>query len=163
MGLAATSLDINLVYLERNERDHGALFLWPTEEREVDVPPSPAARGHDIGVIILLPWAQERNERDHGALFLWPTEEREVDVPPSPAARGHDIGVVILLPWAQTYGTWRTEWEGFHLRRPRVRLLVHARDCLLVYAGDRDRLPNHASSATFPFFLTTRCMYVSID
>ncbi|MQM23368.1 hypothetical protein Taro_056431, partial [Colocasia esculenta] len=38
------------------------------------------------------------------------------------------------------------ESEGFHLRRPRVRLSVH----------DRDRLPDHASSATFPFFLTTR-------
>ncbi|MQM23160.1 hypothetical protein Taro_056223 [Colocasia esculenta] len=32
-------------------------------------------------------------------------------------------------------------------------------DCLPVHAGrpgDRDRLPDHASSATFPFFLTTR-------
>ncbi|MQL97753.1 hypothetical protein Taro_030447 [Colocasia esculenta] len=48
------------------------------------------------------------------------------------------------------------EWESFHLRRPRVRLPVHAKDCLSVYAGDRDRLPDHASSATFPFFLTTR-------
>ncbi|MQM18892.1 hypothetical protein Taro_051891 [Colocasia esculenta] len=38
------------------------------------------------------------------------------------------------------------ESEGFHLRRPRVRLPVH----------DRDGLPNHASSATVPFFLTTR-------
>ncbi|MQL86614.1 hypothetical protein Taro_019161 [Colocasia esculenta] len=64
------------------------------------------------------------------------------------------------------YGTWRTEWEGFHLHRPRVHLVVHARDCLPVYADDRDclpvyvgyrdRLPDHASSATFPFFLTTR-------
>ncbi|MQM15160.1 hypothetical protein Taro_048099 [Colocasia esculenta] len=54
------------------------------------------------------------------------------------------------------YGTWRTEWEGFHLHRPRVCLLVHARDCLPVYAGDRDHLLDHASSATFPFFLTTR-------
>ncbi|MQM13318.1 hypothetical protein Taro_046243 [Colocasia esculenta] len=53
---------------------------------------------------------------------------------------------------------WRTEWEGFHHRRPRVHLLVHARDWLPVYAGDMDRLPDHASSATFPFFLTTRCM-----
>ncbi|MQL86945.1 hypothetical protein Taro_019472 [Colocasia esculenta] len=51
---------------------------------------------------------------------------------------------------------WRTEWESFHLRRPRVRLPVHARDCLPVYADDRDHLPDHASSATFPFFLTTR-------
>ncbi|MQM02113.1 hypothetical protein Taro_034876 [Colocasia esculenta] len=68
------------------------------------------------------------------------------------------------------YGTWRMEWEGFHLRRPRVyadrdRLPVHAghladrdhlpvhagrpadRDCLPVLAGhpaDRDRLPVHA-------------------
>ncbi|MQL92011.1 hypothetical protein Taro_024629, partial [Colocasia esculenta] len=30
------------------------------------------------------------------------------------------------------------------------------KDCLPVYAGDRDRLPDHASSTTFPFFLTTR-------
>ncbi|MQM10590.1 hypothetical protein Taro_043484, partial [Colocasia esculenta] len=32
-------------------------------------------------------------------------------------------------------------------------------DCLPVHTGrlgDRDRLPDHASSATFPFFLTTR-------
>ncbi|MQL73335.1 hypothetical protein Taro_005685 [Colocasia esculenta] len=72
---------------------------------------------------------------------------------------------------------WRTESGGFHLRRPRVCLSVHAgrpgnRDCLLIHAGrlddrdclpihagrpdDRDRLFDHASSATFPFFLTTR-------
>ncbi|MQL99646.1 hypothetical protein Taro_032375 [Colocasia esculenta] len=52
-----------------------------------------------------------------------------------------------------------TESEGFHLCRPRVRLPVHDRDSLLVHAGrpgDRDRLPDHASSATFPFFHTTR-------
>ncbi|MQL77752.1 hypothetical protein Taro_010169, partial [Colocasia esculenta] len=57
------------------------------------------------------------------------------------------------------YGTWRTESDGFHLRRLRVRLPVHDKDCLPVHAGrpdDRDRLPDHASSATFPFFLTTR-------
>ncbi|MQL95391.1 hypothetical protein Taro_028057 [Colocasia esculenta] len=58
------------------------------------------------------------------------------------------------------YGTWRTESDGFHLRRPRVRVPVHDRDCLPVHAGrpgDRDHLPvDHASSATFPFFLTTR-------
>ncbi|MQM08259.1 hypothetical protein Taro_041112 [Colocasia esculenta] len=71
------------------------------------------------------------------------------------------------------YGTWRTESDGFHVRWPRVRDPVHDRvclpirtgrrsdrDCLPVHAGrpcDRDRLPaEHASSATFPFFLTTR-------
>ncbi|MQL73370.1 hypothetical protein Taro_005723 [Colocasia esculenta] len=64
------------------------------------------------------------------------------------------------------------ESEGFHLRRPRVRLPVHDRDCLPIHAGrpgdrdclpvhaghpgDRDRLHDHASSASFPFFLTTR-------
>ncbi|MQM11244.1 hypothetical protein Taro_044150 [Colocasia esculenta] len=57
------------------------------------------------------------------------------------------------------YGTWRTESDGFHVRRPRVRIPVHDRDCLPVYAGrpgDRDRLPvDHTSSASFPFFLTT--------
>ncbi|MQM21159.1 hypothetical protein Taro_054193 [Colocasia esculenta] len=73
------------------------------------------------------------------------------------------------------YGTWRTESDGFHVRRPRVRVPVHDRDCLPVHVGrpgdrdclpvhasrpgDRDRLPvNHASSATFPFFLTTGYM-----
>ncbi|MQL89431.1 hypothetical protein Taro_022000 [Colocasia esculenta] len=71
------------------------------------------------------------------------------------------------------YGTWRTESDGFHIRKLRVRVPVHDRDCLPVHAGrpddrdclpvhasrpgDRDRLPvDHASSATFPFFLTTR-------
>ncbi|MQL68014.1 hypothetical protein Taro_000284, partial [Colocasia esculenta] len=70
-----------------------------------------------------------------------------------------------------------TEWEGFQLRRPRVRLPVHAgrpgdRDCLPVHAGrpdnrdclpvhtscldNRDRLPDHASSVTFPILITTR-------
>ncbi|MQL78014.1 hypothetical protein Taro_010421 [Colocasia esculenta] len=57
----------------------------------------------------------------------------------------------------QRYGTWRTEWESFHLRRPRVyadrdRLPVHAghpgdRDHLPVHVGhpdDKDRLPVHA-------------------
>ncbi|MQM22710.1 hypothetical protein Taro_055766 [Colocasia esculenta] len=52
------------------------------------------------------------------------------------------------------------ELDGFHLRRPRVRVLVHDRDCLPVHAGrpgDRDCFPvDHASSATFLFFLTTR-------
>ncbi|MQM21483.1 hypothetical protein Taro_054524 [Colocasia esculenta] len=52
------------------------------------------------------------------------------------------------------------ESDGFHVRRPRVLVHVHDRDCLPVHAGrpgDRDRLPvDHASSATFPFFLTTR-------
>ncbi|MQM15033.1 hypothetical protein Taro_047969 [Colocasia esculenta] len=58
---------------------------------------------------------------------------------------------------SRRYGTWKTEWEGFHLRRPRVyadrvRLPVYAgrpddRDRLPVHAGhpvDRDRLPVHA-------------------
>ncbi|MQM07118.1 hypothetical protein Taro_039953 [Colocasia esculenta] len=77
------------------------------------------------------------------------------------------------------YGTWRTESDSFHVRWPRVRDPVHDRvclpvhvclpvragrpsdrDCLPVHAGRpcyRDRLPaEHASSATFPFFLTTR-------
>ncbi|MQL85734.1 hypothetical protein Taro_018258, partial [Colocasia esculenta] len=71
------------------------------------------------------------------------------------------------------YGTWRTESDSFHLRRPMVCIPVHDRDCLLVHVGppvDRDCLPvhagrpgdrdrllvDHASSATFPFFLTTR-------
>ncbi|MQL97144.1 hypothetical protein Taro_029832 [Colocasia esculenta] len=59
----------------------------------------------------------------------------------------------------EEYGTWRKESEGFHLCRPRVRLPVHDRDCLPVHVGrpgDRDRLPDHASSSIFPFFLTTR-------
>ncbi|MQM16990.1 hypothetical protein Taro_049955 [Colocasia esculenta] len=67
----------------------------------------------------------------------------------------------------------RTESDGFHIRWPTVRDPVHDRvclsvragrpsdrDCLPVHAGrpcDRDRLPaEHASSATFPFILTTR-------
>ncbi|MQM16436.1 hypothetical protein Taro_049393, partial [Colocasia esculenta] len=66
-----------------------------------------------------------------------------------------------------------TESDSFHVRWLRVRDPVHDRvclpvragrpsdrDCLPVHAGrlcDRDRLPaEHASSATFPFFLTTR-------
>ncbi|MQL67946.1 hypothetical protein Taro_000220 [Colocasia esculenta] len=73
----------------------------------------------------------------------------------------------------ERYGTWRTESDGFHVRRPRVRVPVHDKDCLPVHAGhpgdrdclpvhvgrpgDRDRLPvDHVSSATFHFFLTTR-------
>ncbi|MQL75319.1 hypothetical protein Taro_007689, partial [Colocasia esculenta] len=93
------------------------------------------------------------------------------------------------------YGTWRTESDDFHLRRPRVRVLVHDarprdslpvhvgrpgdrhclpvhvgrpgdRHCLPVHAsrpGDRDRFPvDHASSATFPFFLTTREFLVPV-
>ncbi|MQL74145.1 hypothetical protein Taro_006507 [Colocasia esculenta] len=76
---------------------------------------------------------------------------------------------------SRRYGTWRTESDGFHVRRLRVRVPIHDRDCLPVHAGhpgDRDCLPihaghlddsdrlrvDHASSATFPFFLTTKCM-----
>ncbi|MQM00495.1 hypothetical protein Taro_033240, partial [Colocasia esculenta] len=67
------------------------------------------------------------------------------------------------------YGTWRTEWESFHLRRlrvyaDRVRLPVYTgrpgnRDRLPVHAGrpsDKDRLPDPASSVTFPILITTR-------
>ncbi|MQM14485.1 hypothetical protein Taro_047415 [Colocasia esculenta] len=58
------------------------------------------------------------------------------------------------------YGTWRTESDSFYLCRPRVHIPVHDIDCLPVHSsrlGDRDHLPvDHASSATFPFFLTTR-------
>ncbi|MQM06876.1 hypothetical protein Taro_039707 [Colocasia esculenta] len=70
---------------------------------------------------------------------------------------------------SRRYGTWRTEWEGFHLRRPRVyadrdRLPVHTgrpgdRDRLLVHADrpdDRDRLPDPASSVSFPIPIPTR-------
>ncbi|MQL94050.1 hypothetical protein Taro_026701, partial [Colocasia esculenta] len=42
---------------------------------------------------------------------------------------------------------WRTESDGFHVRRPRVRVPVHDRDCLPIHAGrpgDRDCLPVHA-------------------
>ncbi|MQL76913.1 hypothetical protein Taro_009306 [Colocasia esculenta] len=79
----------------------------------------------------------------------------------------------------ERYGTWRTESDGFYVRWQRVRDPVHDRVCLPVCAGhpsDRvclpvdvclpvhagrpcgsDRLPaEHGSSATFPFFLTTR-------
>ncbi|MQL73890.1 hypothetical protein Taro_006249 [Colocasia esculenta] len=81
-----------------------------------------------------------------------------------------------LMMTSKRYGTWRTESDGFHVRRPRVRVPVHDRDCLPVHAGrpgdrdclpvhaghpgDRDRVPvDHVSSAIFPFFLTTRYMY----
>ncbi|MQL90389.1 hypothetical protein Taro_022988 [Colocasia esculenta] len=84
-------------------------------------------------------------------------EVQEISYGPSKIVRAY-LGYIVN-------GTWRTESEGFHLRRPRVCLPVHAghlsdRDCLPVHVGrpgDRymDRLPNHASSATFPFFLTT--------
>ncbi|MQM14191.1 hypothetical protein Taro_047122 [Colocasia esculenta] len=71
----------------------------------------------------------------------------------------------------------RTEWESFHLRRPRVRLPVYVgrpgdrdhlpvhaghpddRDRLPVHAGDpgdRDRLPDPANSVTFPIPITIR-------
>ncbi|MQL86017.1 hypothetical protein Taro_018546 [Colocasia esculenta] len=64
------------------------------------------------------------------------------------------------MPLSGRYGTWRTESDGFHVRWPRVRVPVHDKDCLPIHAGrpgDRDHLPaDHASSATFPFFLTTR-------
>ncbi|MQM10302.1 hypothetical protein Taro_043196 [Colocasia esculenta] len=44
-----------------------------------------------------------------------------------------------LMMSSKRYGTWRTKSEGFHLRRPRVRLPVHAgrpddMDCLPVHA-----------------------------
>ncbi|MQM20922.1 hypothetical protein Taro_053952 [Colocasia esculenta] len=45
------------------------------------------------------------------------------------------------------YGTWRAETDRFHVRRSRVRIPVHDRDCLPVHAGrpgDRDYLPVHA-------------------
>ncbi|MQL82877.1 hypothetical protein Taro_015359, partial [Colocasia esculenta] len=45
----------------------------------------------------------------------------------------------------ERYGTWRTESEGFHLRRPRVHLPIHDRDYLPVHAGrpgDRTASPS---------------------
>ncbi|MQM07405.1 hypothetical protein Taro_040241 [Colocasia esculenta] len=79
----------------------------------------------------------------------------------------------------ERYGTWRTESDGFYVRWQRVRDPVHDMVCLPVCAGHpsdkvclpvnvclpvhagrpcgSDRLPaEHGSSATFPFFLTTR-------
>ncbi|MQL77354.1 hypothetical protein Taro_009769 [Colocasia esculenta] len=58
MRLAAGSLDINMVYLERPAEDYGALLLRPAGGGEVEVPPSPAMRGHCTDVITAAPWAQ---------------------------------------------------------------------------------------------------------
>ncbi|MQL78059.1 hypothetical protein Taro_010480 [Colocasia esculenta] len=58
MRLAAGSLDVNRVYLEQPAGDYGALLLWPAEGGEVEVPPSPATRGHCTDVITATPWAQ---------------------------------------------------------------------------------------------------------
>ncbi|MQM12307.1 hypothetical protein Taro_045227, partial [Colocasia esculenta] len=44
--------------LERPAEDYGALLLWPAEGGEVEVPPSPATRGHCTNVITATPWAQ---------------------------------------------------------------------------------------------------------
>ncbi|MQM21148.1 hypothetical protein Taro_054184 [Colocasia esculenta] len=43
---------------ERPTEDHRALLLWPAEGGEVEVPPSPATRGHCTDVITATPWAQ---------------------------------------------------------------------------------------------------------
>ncbi|MQL91110.1 hypothetical protein Taro_023715 [Colocasia esculenta] len=43
---------------EQSAEDYGALLLWPAEGGEVEVPPSPATRGHCTDVITATPWAQ---------------------------------------------------------------------------------------------------------
>ncbi|MQL87434.1 hypothetical protein Taro_019970 [Colocasia esculenta] len=43
---------------EQPAGDYGALLLWPAEGGEVEVPPSPATRGHCTDVITATPWAQ---------------------------------------------------------------------------------------------------------
>ncbi|MQL72866.1 hypothetical protein Taro_005212 [Colocasia esculenta] len=43
---------------ERPAGDYGALLLWLVEGGEVEVPPSPATRGHCTDVITATPWAQ---------------------------------------------------------------------------------------------------------
>ncbi|MQL91284.1 hypothetical protein Taro_023894 [Colocasia esculenta] len=58
MRLAALSLDVNRVYQEQPAEDYGALLLWPAEGGEVEVPPSPAMRGHCTDMITATPWAQ---------------------------------------------------------------------------------------------------------
>ncbi|MQL91079.1 hypothetical protein Taro_023687, partial [Colocasia esculenta] len=107
----------------------------------------------------------EQEEVDPNAL------EREVESDVEEESR-HDEDEVEDDDEDDRYGTWRTESDGFHVRWPRVRVLVHDRDCLPIHTGrpgdrdclpvhasrpsDRDRLPaDHASSATVPFFLTT--------
>ncbi|MQM09423.1 hypothetical protein Taro_042296 [Colocasia esculenta] len=44
---------------EQPAEDYGALLLWPAEGGEVEVPPSPATRGHCTDVITTTPWAQD--------------------------------------------------------------------------------------------------------
>ncbi|MQL70876.1 hypothetical protein Taro_003213 [Colocasia esculenta] len=43
---------------------------------------------------------------------------------------------------------WRTEWEGFHLRRPRVFLLVHVKDRLPDHTDDRTASPSMPVTGT---------------
>ncbi|MQM17090.1 hypothetical protein Taro_050058 [Colocasia esculenta] len=43
---------------ERPAEEYGALLLWSAEGGEVEVPPSPATRGHCTDVITATPWAQ---------------------------------------------------------------------------------------------------------
>ncbi|MQL94844.1 hypothetical protein Taro_027501, partial [Colocasia esculenta] len=120
----------------------------------------------DINETICLYKDNEQEEVDPNALE-WEVESDEEE------ESRHDQDEFEEDDEDDRYGTWRTESDGFHLRRPRVRVPVHDMDCLPVHVGppvdrdylpvhagrpsDRDRLPvDHASSATFPFFLTTR-------
>ncbi|MQL97109.1 hypothetical protein Taro_029794 [Colocasia esculenta] len=110
----------------------------------------------DINEIICLYKDNEQEEIDPNAL------EQEVKSDEEEESR-HDEDEFEEDDEDDRYGTWRAESDGFHLRRPRVCVPVHNRDCLPVHPGrpgDRDRLPvDHSSSATFPFFLTTK--YIS--
>ncbi|MQM01253.1 hypothetical protein Taro_034006 [Colocasia esculenta] len=57
MTKAGVHIDGRL-HAEQPAEDYGALFLWPAEGGEVEVPPSSATRGHCTGVITATPWAQ---------------------------------------------------------------------------------------------------------
>ncbi|MQM21397.1 hypothetical protein Taro_054437, partial [Colocasia esculenta] len=120
----------------------------------------------DINEPICLYKDNEHEEVDPNALE-WELESDEEEESPDDEDEFEEDDTELDI--SSRYGTWRTEWEGFHLRRPRVYvdrdyLPVHVgrpgnRDRLSVHAGrpgDRDRLPDPASSINFPFLITTR-------
>ncbi|MQM08906.1 hypothetical protein Taro_041766 [Colocasia esculenta] len=67
--LSPSLIDFSL-WQEHFKRDRGASFLWPAEERKVEVLSSSATRGSVTGTIKTPPWAQVRPWRSPPFIYF---------------------------------------------------------------------------------------------
>ncbi|MQM22072.1 hypothetical protein Taro_055121 [Colocasia esculenta] len=105
---------------EQPAGDYEALLLWPAEGGEVEVPPSPATRGHCTDVITATPWAQVRPWRSPNLLcFAFNSVNRRVNVVNRrPLHRQLESGGIRERPRDPATGRKRTVYTRDSLSRP---------------------------------------------